>query len=312
MPTLDEGSWVVSTVTPPETSLEENDRITRQIEQILTSNPNVKEVIRRNGRSERAIGCVLPVNSGEIIVNLKPKGELTMPGDKVLAEVRDQVEHIPGVGVAFTAPLQLKIDEALEGTPSPLQVKLFGPDIRVLAEKGRQIEEVVKSTRGVADVKMEQASGIPQLQVQIDRQAAARYGISAAHISEVVRLAIGGEELTQVWKNQRSYGVFVRFADSYRNDPEAIGNIPVSTASGALVPLSEVASIELTEGPNVIWREAMNRRISINAGIQGRDLAGVVTDIKGGIAKIDLPPDYFVVFGGQFQNQQRAMRSLRQ
>ncbi|MCE1247559.1 MAG: efflux RND transporter permease subunit [Firmicutes bacterium] len=310
MPKMNEGAWVISTVTPAETSLEENNRITSQIEDILLKNPNIAEVIRRNGRSERAIGCVLPVNSGEIIVNLKPQKQLNKSYAKVLAEVRDEVEHIPGVAAAFTQPFQLKIDESLEGTPAPLQVKLFGPDISILAKKGEQIEEMMKKIKGVADVRMDQASGIPQLQIQIDRQAAARYGISVGTISELIQLAVGGEELTQIWKDQRSYGVFVRFPDEMRNSPEAIGNLMVDTPSGMRIPLSQVAKVTLAEGPNVIWRESMNRRFSIDASIQGRDLTSVVADIKKGLADINLPPDYYVVFGGQFQNQQRAMKSL--
>ena len=310
MPDLDEGAWVIGTVTPPETSLEENDRITRHIEGILLKHPDVAECIRRNGRSERAIGCVLPVNSGEIIVNLKPKEQRSKPTEDILADVRDEVEQIPGVAAAFTQPLQLKLDESLEGTPAPLQVKLFGPDIEILAAKGKQIEAIMRTVPGVADVKMDQAVGIPQLQIQINREAAARYGVSVGAISEIVRLAVGGEELTQVWKNQRSYGVFVRFPDHLRNSPEAIANLTVDTPSGARIPLSQVADVTLTEGPNVIWREAMNRRFSIDASIQGRDLASVVADIKEGLKGIELPSDYFVVFGGQYQNQQRAMRSL--
>ena len=310
MPKLDEGSWFVPVATPAQTSLEENARITGQIESALLSNPNVLETVRRSGRSERVIGCVLPVNISEIFVNLKPRKQLTKPTDQILAEVRDQVEHIPGAAVAFTQPLQNKIDESMEGTPAPLQVKLFGPDIQVLAEKGKQIEAIVRATRGVADVKMDQATGIPQLHVKIDREAAARYGVSVADVSEIVRLAVGGEELTQVWKAQRSYGVFCRFPDEMRSTPEAIGNMLVDTPSGGQIPLSQVAEVTLSEGPNVIWREAMNRRISVDAGIQGRDLGGVVSDIKKGLAKIELPKDYFIVFGGQYQNQQRAMRSL--
>ena len=310
MPKLDEGSWFIPVATPAETSLEENTRITGQIERALLSDPNIQEVVRRSGRSERAIGCVLPVNLSEIFVNLKPRNELTKPADQVLKDVRDKIEHIPGAAVAFTQPLQNKIDESMEGSPAPLQVKLFGPDIQVLAEKGKQVEEIVRETRGVADVKIDQATGIPQLHVKIARASAARYGVSVADVSEIVRLAVGGEELTQVWKDQRSYGVFVRFPDEMRNSPETIGNILVDTPSGAQIPLSQVAEVSLSEGPNVIWREAMSRRLSIDAGIQGRDLGGVVFDIKHGIAKMELPKDYFVVFGGQYQNQQRAMRSL--
>lgn len=310
MPKLDEGSWVVSTVTPAETSLEENNRITSQIERLLVANPNIAEVVRRNGRSERAIGCVLPVNSGEIIVNLKPRRQLTKPSAQVLAEVREQLEKIPGVAVAFTQPLQLKIDESLEGTPAPLQVKLFGPDISVLAQRGAQIEALMKKTRGLTDVKMDQVAGIPQVQVQVDREAAARYGISVAAISELVALAIGGEELTQVWQNQRSYGVFVRFPEDLRNNLDAISNLLVDAPSGAQIPLSQVAKVTLAEGPNVIWREAMNRRLSINAGLQGRDLGSVVAELKAGLGSVKLPDGYFVVFGGQYQNQQRAMKAL--
>lgn len=310
MPKLDEGAWFVSTVTPPETSLEENSRICRQIECLLAANPNISSVVRRNGRSERAIGCVLPVNSGEMFVNLKPKNQLTKPSEEIMADVREQIERIPGVAVAFTQPLQNKIDESMEGTPAPLQVKLFGPDIQVLTQKGKQIEEVMRATPGVADVKMDQAAGIPQLQIEIDRKAAARYGVSVGQISEIVRLAVGGEELTQLWKNQRSYGVFVRFPDWMRGDPESIANLMVDTPSGFQIPLSQVAKVTLSEGPNVIWREAMNRRFSIDASIHGRDLGSVVSDIKKGLKKIELPQDYFVVFGGQFQNQQRAMKSL--
>lgn len=310
MPKLDEGSIFVSTITPAETSLEENYRITSQIEDLLVKNPDVAEVVRRNGRSERAIGCVLPVNSGEMFVNLKPRGQLSKPSDQILADIRHQIEHIPGVAAAFTQPLQNKISESMEGTPAPLQVKLFGPDIGVLAQKGKQIEEIMKRVRGVADVTMDQATGIPQVQVEINRQAAARYGISVAHVSEIVRLAIGGEELTQVWKNQRSYGVFVRFPDEVRGDIESIKNLLVDTPSGGQIPLSQVADVTLSEGPNVIWREAMNRRLSIDASIQGRDLGGVVDDIKEGLKEVELPDDYFVIFGGQYQNQQRAMQSL--
>jgi cobalt-zinc-cadmium resistance protein CzcA len=310
MPKMDEGAWVVATATPPETSLEENSRIANQIELMLVNNPNVATVVRRSGRSEKAIGCVLPVNSSELIVNLKPKNELTKPSEQVLAEAREQIGRIPGVAAAFTQPLQMKMDEGLEGTPAPLQVRLFGPDIQVLADKGKQIEEIVSKTPGIADVKMDQTSGIPQLQIQIDRESAARYGISVSRISELVRLAIGGEELTQIWKNQRSYGVFVRFPDELRADPDAISNLMVDTPSGSQVPLSQVAHVTLSEGPNVIWREAMNRRFGIDASIQGRDLAGVVADIKAGLKKVVLPKDYYVVFGGQYQNQQRAMQSL--
>lgn len=310
MPRLDEGSWFVSTATPAETSLEENHRITQQVEQALLDDPDVAEVIKRNGRSERAIGCVLPVNVGEFFVNLRPRRQLTRPAEQVLADVRGKLESIPGIAVTFTQPLQAKIDESMEGAPAPLQVKLFGPDIYVLAEQGAKIEEIVHSTRGAVDVRMEQASGVPQLQVRVDRQAAARYGVSVGHISDVIRLAVGGEELTQVWKDQRSYGVFVRFPDSLRGDPDAISGLPVDAPSGGQVPLSQVADVSLVEGPNVIWREAMNRRISVDASIQGRDLAGVVGDIKEKLRSLDLPNGYYVIFGGHYENQKRAMRSL--
>jgi cobalt-zinc-cadmium resistance protein CzcA len=310
MPKLDEGAWVISTTTPAETSLEENDRITRQVEMLLLQHPDVAGVVRRNGRPERAIGCVHPVNTGHLIVNLKPKAQRSRPTERILAEVREQVSGIAGMALAFTQPLQLRLDEGLEGTPAPLQVKLFGPDIAVLAQKGTQVEALMRATPGCADVKMEQVTGIPQVQIRIDRVAAARHGVSVAALSEVISLAIGGEELTQVWKDQRSYGVLARYPDSIRGDVEAVGGILVDTPAGGQVPLSDVAEVTMSDGPNVIWHEAMSRRLSIDAGIEGRDLGSVVTDLKKGMEGIELPPGYHVVFGGQYQNQQRAMRSL--
>ena len=310
MPRLDEGAWIISTITPPETSLEENNKITARIEQTLLKNPDIESVIRRNGRSERAIGCVLPVNSGEITVNLKPKAQRKKPADQILAETRKEVEEIAGVAAVFTQPLQLKIDESLEGTPSPLQVKIFGSDLNQLAKLAKQFEKIMQQTKGVADIKASQATGIPQLQVKIDRKAAARYGVSVETLSEVIRLAIGGEELTQLWDKQRSYGVFVRYPETARNSPEAIANILLTTPTGASIPLSQLAEIILTEGPNTIWREAMNRCVTVDASIQDRDLTSIVRDLQQAAKELKLPEGYFVIYGGQYQNQQRAMRSL--
>ncbi len=310
MPKMDEGAWVISTATAPETSLEENNRITSQIEKLLLENENIEEVIRRNGRSERAIGCVLPVNSGEIIVNLKPRNKRRKPAQKLLAEVRRQIEAIPGVAIAFTQPFQLKIDESLEGTPAPLQVKIFGNDPKTLQAKGIELRDIMENVKGLEDVNLTQSAGIPQLQINIDRFAAARYGIPVSSISELVRFAVGGEEVTQLWNQQRSYGVFVRAQDGDRNDPQAIGRLIVDGGEGRKVPLSQLASVELSQGPNVIWREAMNRMININASISNSSLSKVVSEVKEGMANVSLPAGYFVVFAGQFENQQRAMKSL--
>ncbi len=310
MPGLDEGAFVISTMTPAETSLEENNRITGQIEAMLVKHPDVATVIRRNGRPERAIGCVHPVNTGHLVVNLKPREQRSLRTEAILAQLREQASEVAGVAVSFTQPLQLRIDESLEGTPAPLQVKLFGPDITVLAEKGAQIEEVMRRTPGLTDVRMEEVTGIPQVQIRVNRGAAARHGVSVGAISEVVRLAIGGEELTQVWEGQRSYGVVVRFPESLRGDVSTLGGILVDTPSGGTVPLSDVAEVSLTDGPNVIWHEAMSRRLSIDAGVQGRDLGSVVADVKRQIEAVNLPDDYYVVFGGQFGNQLRALRAL--
>ena len=310
MPRMDEGAWVISTTTAPETSLEENNRITSKIEKILLNNENVSEVVRRNGRSERAIGCVLPVNSGEIIVNLKPRNKRKEPTAETMAKVRKELEEIPGVAVAFTQPLQLKIDESLEGTPAPLQVKIFGNDPVILQTYGKKISDVMENTKGIEDVMLLQASGIPQLQITINRNAAARYNVPVSSISELITFAVGGEELTKVWSEQRSYGVFVRADEDARKNPEMISKLMVDGNDGNKVPLSSLATIELSEGPNIIRREAMSRMTTINASIAGRPLSDAVFDIKEGISDIKLPQGYFVVFAGQYENQQRAMKSL--
>ncbi len=309
MPKYNEGTWVITTVTPPGTSLEENDRISRQIEDLLLNNPNIAGVVRRNGHPERASGSVPAVNAGEFIVHLKPNGRLTKSSARILAELRKEIEEIPAVTASFSQPLPMKLSASIAGTPAPLQVKLLGPDMRVLAEKAAELQRIMQHTRGLTDINVDGFSAIPQVQIQIDRQAAARYGISAGAVSELIRLALGGEELTQVRSNGQDYGVFVRFPDVQNGDLAAIGNLPVDTPTGAAIPLSQVAKITLSTGPNVIRRESMSRQVSINAGIRGRDPGRVIADIKAGIKTMKLPGGYYVLFGGDYQDQQSVLQA---
>jgi cobalt-zinc-cadmium resistance protein CzcA len=211
----------------------------------------------------------------------------------------------------FSQPIATRVDELLSGVRAQLAIKLFGEDLGVLKRKADEIAAVVRAVAGAADVQAEQVSGQPQLQVEVDRATIARYGINVDDVLEVVEVAVGGEEAGQVFEGQRRFDIFVRLAEPYRRSTEAIGAILVPAPSGANVPLGQVATIREIIGPKQISREASQRRIVVQANVRGRDLGGFVAEAQQRVAeRVGLPSGYFVQWGGQFENQHRAMRRL--
>lgn len=212
----------------------------------------------------------------------------------------------------MSQPIASRVDELLSGVKAQIAIKLFGEDLKVLEEKGREIQEAVQATPGATDVQMEQISGEAQLVVRADRAELARYGLNVADVMEVVSTAIGGEEVTNVLEGQRRFAVYLRVASQFRSDPEAIGDLWVANKDGVRVPLSRVASIGLVEGPPLVSREDAQRRVVIQTNVSGgRDMGGFVADAQRAVAeKVKLPPGYSVTWGGQFENQQRAQRTL--
>lgn len=206
----------------------------------------------------------------------------------------------------------MRIDEGLGGTPAELSIRVFGPDLAELARLSQQVAAIAGKVRGVTDLRVEEASGVPQLQVRIDRVAAARLGLTAGEVAEGVRVALGGEVVSEFWQGQRNYGIQVRQAEPFRTKLSEIAAMPLMSASGELVSLSQVATIEQRRGPSIIRRENVVRRVAVEAGVEGRDLGSTVRELQEQItAQVHLPSNYYINFGGRFEQQERAFQALQ-
>ena len=246
-------------------------------------------------------------------MGLKPVAEWTSAGDRpaLQALMREKMQVVPGVLIAFTQPIAMRVDELLSGVKAALAIKLFGPDLKVLAAMGRKIEALTKSVEGTRDVAMEQIEGEAQLVIRPDRLKLDRYGIPVDDIMALVADAIGGTSAGQVIAGNERYDIYVRLAHDFRQDTESIGQLILQAPSGAWVRLKDVASIRVEQGPPMIRRDDVQRRIVIQSNVEGRDMGSLVAELDRRIhSEIDLPPGYTVVFGGQFENQQRAQARL--
>ena len=312
MPTLEEGSILVGATLAPSISLEEGTRLVMAMEREIVKLDPVAEVISRVGRPE-AGSHPHPVNYAEIQIALKPLGDWREYQDKaeLVEAITAALKPFPGVQLNFTQPIQNAFDELLSGIKAQLAIKLYGEDLSVLREKAEEIRGAVETVPGLVDLSSEQSFGQPQIQIVANREACARYGVTVDEIMETVELAVGGEVVDSIFLNTRRFGIHLRFQEAYRSDPEAIGGILVATGAGGTIPLSQVAAVRQVNGPIQINREKNQRRWIVQGNVRGRDLGGVVADIRRRIADtVSLPPGYTVEYGGQFENQQRAMKRL--
>jgi len=308
MPALDEGAFLLQTSLPPEASLEEVDRLNHRVEDVLREFPEVEDVVRRTGRAERTEDPMPHTVSDVLVVLVKER-------DRSLAELeeamRERVERVPGVSTLFTTPLGMRIDEGLGGTPADLSVRIFGPDLDELARAAERARDVISGVEGIADLRVEPTSGLPQLRIAVDRAATARVGLTPGDVVRAVRIGLVGEEHAQVWVGQRRFDLVVRLQDHRRGDAGAIRTLLVDGHDGTRIPLGQLAVIEETFAPGAIRREAGSRRIAVEASVAGRDLAGVAADVRRQLdAELELPPGYFVDVGGRVESQERASRSL--
>ncbi|WP_419629500.1 efflux RND transporter permease subunit, partial [Thiolapillus sp.] len=217
----------------------------------------------------------------------------------------------PGLLFTFSQPIATRVDELLSGVKAQLAIKLFGPDLKVLAEKGKAIEQLARKVEGTRDVEMEQIAGEAQLTVRPRRDILARYGIPTSQVMGLVSNGIGGMEAGQVIQGNERYDIYVRLAKAYRQDVETLRQLVLQAPGGAWVRLGEVADVVIESGPPQIRRDDVQRRVVIQSNVEGRDMGGLVTELRQRIAtEVNLPPGYSVVFGGQFENQQRAQQRL--
>jgi len=311
-PRLREGTIIARLTMAPSIALTESKRVTMIAERRLMKIPEVREVVTRIGRGE--VGAHAdPVNSAEMYVLLKPKEEWRVPGDQEQMEkyVRDALAGFPGVLVNLTQPIEMTVDELLEGVKAELAVKLFGEDMDVLKQTADAIAATVREVPGAADVQVDQVSGVPQLLIRPDREAIARYGLNLSDVQDVIRTAVGGTEAGTIFEGIRQYNIYVRYQPEARNNMEAIKEILVQAPDGMRVPLDQLATVKEIIGPRQITREDNQRFITVQCNVEGRDIGSFVEEAQSKIdAEIDLPAGYLTTWGGEFRLQQEANKRL--
>ena len=308
MPALDEGAFLLQTVLPAEASLEEVDRLNHRVEDLLREVPEVDDVIRRTGRAERTEDP-MPHTVSDVLVALKT--DRTRDLAAIEDDMRERLEHLPGIAVLFTTPLGMRIDEGLGGTPADLSVRIFGPDLETLGELAEQAEAIMGSVSGLTDLRAEELSGLPQLQVAVDREATARVGLAPGDVIKAIRIGLVGEEMSQIWVGQRRFDLVVRLRDDRRDNLAAIRTMLIDGHDGTKIPLSQLATITQTFGPAAIRREAGTRRIAVEASVTGRDLGSAAADVRTRLTEqLKLPAGYFFDLAGRVENQERASRAL--
>jgi CzcA family heavy metal efflux pump len=307
LPEFQEGSLVISALTVPGTSLDESDALGRRIEQTLLAHPAVVETARRTGRAEldeHAQG----VNAAEIDARLELAG---YDYDAVLEELRANLAAVPGTEITIGQPIGHRIDHMLSGTRASIAVKLFGPDLYELRALAREIEGVIQTVEGTVDVAVEQQADVPQVRVNMDRPTMARYGVTPKFLADAIDVAFAGEAVSQVLEDERAFDLVVRFAPEYRGSLEAVRRARIDTPVGPQVTLGSLADVRFDMGPNAISRENVQRMIVVQSNVAGRDVGSVVEDIESGVqSAVDLPPGYYIEYGGQFESAGAATRTI--
>jgi cobalt-zinc-cadmium resistance protein CzcA len=313
IPRLDEGDIVVQASRLPSVSLGQSLASTTQIEKILLQFPEVWTVVSRSGSPEVATD-VMGLDLSDVFVMLRPKRDWR-PGttrDSLVSQMHKALEHsVAGNVFSFTQPIEMRFNELIAGAKSDLAVKIFGDDLDLLAQKGQELVSILSGVRGAADVKLEQTAGLPMVRVRVDRDRIARYGVSVEDVLAAVEAARSGRIAGSVLEGRRRFEIAVRLAEGVAADPHSLAAVPVGAPGGRLIPLAQLAEITLTEGPSQISREQTLRRITVEANVRSRDLAGFVAEARRAVAsRLDLPPGYYVTWGGQFEHLEAATKRL--
>ena len=308
MPTMKEGALTPQINRVPSISLDESIRMEMAAMKTIAEVPGVRMVVSKLGRGESPADPAGP-NESDPIVLLDPKSERTQ--DEIDEDIRQRLSSIPGVQIVLSQPISERVDEMVTGVRSQVAIKIFGDELGELKNISEKVARILKSVQGSRDIRIERLSGQQALTVDIDRKAIARHGLNVADVQSIIETAIGGKDVTTLYEGERRYSVVVRFPAQVRQSAEAIGNTLLPTPGGAQVPLSSLASIQLIDGPAQISRESGKRRVVVGANVEGRDLAGFVTEVQQRIdQEVKLPEGYYFVYGGQFENMERAMGTL--
>ena len=313
VPRLNEGDLLIRATMAPSISLEDaRDTILHLERDMMEKFPEVTQVVTRVGRGE--VGAHAdPVNNAEIFVRLKEREKWTSAKtlDELYSKMSHAFEDFPGVQLNFSQPIAVAVDELISGVKAELAIKIFGADMEVLKEKAAEVETVIRTIEGAADVQKDQVTGIPQLRITIDHEAIARYGINVEDVQGVIQTAVGGEEAGQIFEGIRRFDIVVRYTPESRRSLETISHILIAAPDGVKVPLDELTIIEEIVGPRQITRENNQRFITVQTNVRGRDIGSFVEEAQATIdASVKFPPGYLVSWGGQFELQQEANKRL--
>ena len=317
IPTLDEKNIAMHAIRIPSTSLTQSQAMQLEVENKVSALPQVAFVFSKTGTAEIA-SDPMPPNASDTFIILKPQAQWPDPDlakDALLEQIEAAARELPGNNYEFTQPIQMRFNELLAGVRGDIAVKVFGDDFEPLLRAANQIAAILRATKGAVDVKVEQARGLSVLEINVDKAAIARRGLSLAAVQDVIGTAIGGREAGVVFEGDRHFEIVVRLPDTIRNDLDALKNLPVSLplagATPQSVPLGQLASFTVSEGPNQISRENGKRRVVVTANVRDRDIASVVNEARAQIdAQVKLPPGYWLTWGGQFENLTAARQRL--
>ncbi|MCO6416117.1 CusA/CzcA family heavy metal efflux RND transporter [Siccirubricoccus sp. KC 17139] len=319
IPQLDEGNIAMHAIRIPSTSLTQSQAMQLQVEATVSRFPEVAVVFSKTGTAEVAADP-MPVNVSDAFIILKPREQWpdpALPKEELVRRIQQAVERLPGNNYEFTQPIQMRFNELLAGTRGDLAVKVFGEEFEPMLAAANQVAGILRSVAGAADVRVEQATGLPFLEITVDKGEIARRGLSLSAVQEVIGTAIGGREAGWVFEGDRRFAIVVRVPEEVRADFDALRNLPVAlpgerrAGGAATVPLRSLASFRLTEGPNQVSRENGRRRVVVTANVRGRDIASVVAEAQARVeAEVRLPTGYFITWGGQFENLEAARQRL--
>jgi cobalt-zinc-cadmium resistance protein CzcA len=313
IPRLDEGALAMEARLLPSASLAESIRVYSAAERTLLQFPEVINVVSKIGRAEIATDPV-GVDAADVFIALKPRDEWTSAStrEELIQRMSEALERgAPEGAFSFSQPIEMRMSELISGVRSDIAIKLFGDDLETLRRNAQRIAQLVGSVNGAADVRVEQVAGLPQLQIAPDREAIARYGANIEDVNDLVEAIAAGKDAGLIYRGEQRFTLAVRLAETASRSEDAIGDLMLDTPSGARVPLSRLARIEVVEGPAQISRENTRRRIAIEMNVRGRDIGSFVAEAQRALAQqVTLPPGYYVTWGGQFENLQRASDRL--
>jgi len=321
IPTLDEKDIAMHAMRIPSTSLSQSQEMQFAVEKAISKFPEVAFVFSKTGTAEMAADP-MPPNVSDTFIILKEKDEWPnpdLPKPELISKLEESVNKVPGNNYEFTQPIQMRFNELISGVRSDVAVKIYGDDFGTMEKSANEIATALRSIEGAADVKVEQTSGLPMLEIKLDKLSIARYGLNVSDVLEVISIAIGGREAGLVFQGDQRFDIIVRLPDELRESREALENLPILFPENeddehgqnpTFVPLRELASVELIDGPNQISRENGKRRVVIQANVRGRDIGGFVEDAQAAIEKVKIPAGYWLEWGGQFENLKAASARL--